>query len=81
MDGHLYAHIDLGSGPIKVKASKKRVDDGKWHDVSLQRDRKEGHVKVDDNTTKFITPGIHYMKKDCAKNAITLSMIAKVNLI
>ncbi|XP_076637715.1 neurexin 1 isoform X2 [Colletes latitarsis] len=55
--GHLYLHADLGSGHEKVKSSKKRVDDGTWHDVALRRVEREGRVTVDGWTVEFRTPG------------------------
>ncbi|XP_043272551.1 neurexin-3 isoform X2 [Venturia canescens] len=57
LDGHLYVHIDLGSGPIKVKASRRRVDNGTWHDVSLRRVERNGYVAVDGDKTDFRTVG------------------------
>ncbi|XP_036146252.1 neurexin-1 isoform X5 [Monomorium pharaonis] len=57
LGGHLYLHADLGSGPIKVRASKTRVDDGAWHDVVLRRVERDGRVTVDSNTIEFRTPG------------------------
>ncbi|XP_076392461.1 neurexin 1 isoform X2 [Megachile rotundata] len=55
--GHLYLHADLGSGPVKVKSSKERVDDGTWHDVALRRVARDGRVTVDNRTVEFSTPG------------------------
>ncbi|XP_043461803.1 neurexin-3b isoform X3 [Leptopilina heterotoma] len=57
LNGHLYLHADLGSGPIKVKASKVRVDDGVWHDVAFRRVERESRVTVDQITIEFRTPG------------------------
>ncbi|KAL0121241.1 hypothetical protein PUN28_008721 [Cardiocondyla obscurior] len=57
LGGHLYLHMDLGSGPIKIRASKARVDDGFWHDVVLRRVERDGRVTVDSNTVEFRTPG------------------------
>lgn len=57
LDGHLYLHMDLGSGPIKVKASRRRVDNGTWHDVSLRRVERNGYVAVDGDKTDFLTVG------------------------
>ncbi|KAF7397677.1 hypothetical protein HZH68_008899 [Vespula germanica] len=55
--GHLFLHADLGSGSVKVRASKQRVDDGVWHDVALRRVDRDGRVTVDDSTVEFRTPG------------------------
>ncbi|XP_035732871.1 neurexin-1-like isoform X7 [Vespa mandarinia] len=57
LGGHLYLHADLGSGSVKVRASKQRVDDGVWHDVALRRVDRDGRVTVDDSTVEFRTPG------------------------
>ncbi|XP_024942008.1 neurexin-1 isoform X3 [Cephus cinctus] len=57
LGGHLYLHADLGSGPVKVRASKRRVDDGTWHDVALRRVERDGRVTVDDSHAEFRTPG------------------------
>ncbi|XP_076378751.1 neurexin 1 isoform X3 [Megalopta genalis] len=57
LGGHLYLHADLGSGSVKVKASKQRVDDGTWHYVALRRTKREGRVTVDDWAVEFRTPG------------------------
>ncbi|TGZ57018.1 Neurexin-3-alpha [Temnothorax longispinosus] len=53
LGGHLYLHVDLGSGPIKVRSSKTRVDNGSWHDVVLRRVERDGRVTVDSNTVEF----------------------------
>ncbi|XP_029177098.1 neurexin-1-like isoform X2 [Nylanderia fulva] len=55
--GHLYLHADLGSGPVKVRSSKTRIDDGTWHDVALRRVERDGRVTVDGYTADFRTPG------------------------
>uniref|UniRef100_A0A0C9QZT5 NRX3A_1 protein n=4 Tax=Fopius arisanus TaxID=64838 RepID=A0A0C9QZT5_9HYME len=57
LDGHLYLHIDLGSGHLKIRASKRRVDNGTWHDVALRRVDRNGRVTVDGETIDFNTPG------------------------
>ncbi|XP_033360206.1 neurexin-3-like isoform X1 [Bombus vosnesenskii] len=56
-NGHLYLHADLGSGPVKVKSSKQRIDDGTWHDVALRRVERDGRVTVDGSIVEFRTPG------------------------
>ncbi|KAK1132607.1 hypothetical protein K0M31_013992 [Melipona bicolor] len=55
--GHLYLHADLGSGPVKVKSSKQRVDDGTWHDVAFRRVERDGRVTVDGSSVEFRMPG------------------------
>lgn len=57
LSGYLYLHADLGSGAVKVKASRSRVDDGVWHDVALRRVERDGRVTVDTATVEFRTPG------------------------
>lgn len=57
LNGHVYVHIDLGSGIVKVKASRKRVDDSAWHDFVLRRNLRDGKVTVDGNSNEFRTPG------------------------
>ncbi|XP_046687748.1 neurexin-3-like isoform X2 [Homalodisca vitripennis] len=55
--GHLYLHLDLGSGAVKVKATTRRVDDGMWHEVMLRRNGREGRLTVNENAADFSTPG------------------------
>lgn len=58
INGHIYIHIDLGSGAFKTRASKKRVDDGIWHELSLRRNNRDGKVSIDGaHVTDFRTPG------------------------
>jgi len=57
VDGHLLVHMDLGSGPVKVRASNYRVDDGNWHQLSVNRIAKEGRVLLNETMVEFTTPG------------------------
>ncbi|XP_068083571.1 neurexin 1 [Anabrus simplex] len=57
LNGHIYLHLDLGSGAVKVKATTRRVDDGQWHEATLRRIGKEGRVTVDGTAADFVTPG------------------------
>ncbi|PSN31987.1 Neurexin-3 [Blattella germanica] len=57
LNGHIYLHLDLGSGGVKVKATTRRVDDGLWHEATLRRTGKEGRVTVDGTAADFSTPG------------------------
>ncbi|KAG5671262.1 hypothetical protein PVAND_001469 [Polypedilum vanderplanki] len=57
LNGHIYVHIDLGSGASKVRASRRRVDDGVWHELILRRSGREGKVGVDGQYNDFKTPG------------------------
>lgn len=49
--------MDLGSGAVKLRASKKRVDDGDWHDLVFRRNGRDGKVSVDAQWNDFRTPG------------------------
>lgn len=40
-----------------MRASRRRVDDGVWHELSLRRGGKEGKVAVDGAWNEFRTPG------------------------
>ncbi|KAF1426900.1 Neurexin-2, partial [Spheniscus magellanicus] len=42
LDGHLYLLLDMGSGGIKVRASARKVTDGEWCHVDVQRDGRKG---------------------------------------
>ena len=57
LNGHIYLHLDLGSGGVKVKATMRRVDDGIWHEATLRRNGKDGRVTVDGTAADFSTPG------------------------
>ncbi|KAJ8674025.1 hypothetical protein QAD02_005287, partial [Eretmocerus hayati] len=57
LNGLLYLHMDLGEGPIKVRASDERVDNGMWHDVAVRRVEREGRLVVDGSTFEFRPPG------------------------
>ncbi|XP_062702509.1 neurexin 1 isoform X5 [Aedes albopictus] len=57
LNGHIYIHMELGSGAVKVRASRRRVDDGVWHELSLRRNGRDGKVGVDGQWNDFRTPG------------------------
>ncbi|XP_044728406.1 neurexin-1 isoform X1 [Chrysoperla carnea] len=57
LNGHIYIHLDLGSGGVKVRGSRRRVDDGEWHEFSLRRTGREGRIIVDNVPAEFMTPG------------------------
>lgn len=57
LNGHVYMHIDLGSGAAKVRVSRRRVDDGTWHDFVLRRNGREGKVAVDSGWNEFRSGG------------------------
>ena len=60
-EGHLYVHLNLGTGSAKVRASRKRINDGDWHRVELTLKNKIGRISVDGNTEPFETPGKLYV--------------------
>jgi len=70
LNGHIYLHLDLGSGGVKVKATTRRVDDGTWHEATLRRNGKDGRVTVDGTAADFSTPGewnhvsVHGVRRD-----------------
>ena len=55
--GHIFVHLDLGSGSVKVKSTSRRIDDGTWHEIVLSRNGKTGRITVDGSSTDFVTPG------------------------
>ncbi|CAH0689956.1 unnamed protein product [Spodoptera exigua] len=57
LNGYIYVHIDLGSGGVRVRASRRRVDDSHWHDFLLRRSGRDGRVTVDGANAEFKTPG------------------------
>lgn len=60
VNGHVYLHLDLGSGSVKVKATSRRIDDGTWHEITISRNGKSGRATVDGASTDFVTPG-HFL--------------------
>ncbi|XP_065079227.1 neurexin 1 isoform X3 [Ochlerotatus camptorhynchus] len=57
LNGHIYIHMELGSGAVKVRASRRRVDDGVWHELTMKRNGREGKVGVDGQSNDFRMPG------------------------
>ncbi|KFB36467.1 AGAP004066-PA-like protein [Anopheles sinensis] len=57
LNGHIYIHLDLGTGAVKVRASRRRVDDGVWHEMSVRRNGRDGRVAVDGLWNEYRTPG------------------------
>ena len=39
--GHLHVHMDLGSGAVKIRASRRKLNDGNWHTIELSLKRKQ----------------------------------------
>ena len=56
-DGHLFVHLNLGTGAAKVRASRKPLTDGNWHRVELTLKNKVGRITVDGTTEAFESPG------------------------
>ena len=57
LDGHLYVHLDLGSGAVKIRASRVTLNDADWHQVELTLKRRIGRITIDGDTEAFDTPG------------------------
>nr|XP_027202560.1 neurexin-1-like isoform X1 [Dermatophagoides pteronyssinus] len=57
LDGHLYLLMNLGSAPVKVKATNKRIDDSHWHMITVRRSERNGQVVVDETISDFVSPG------------------------
>ena len=57
LDGHLHVHLDLGSGAIKIRASRIQLFDGNWHRVELTLKKNQGRITIDGDTEAFETPG------------------------
>ncbi|XP_059050815.1 neurexin-1-like [Achroia grisella] len=57
LNGYVYVHVDLGSGGVRVRASRRRVDDSHWHDFTMRRSGRDGRVTVDGANAEFKTPG------------------------
>ncbi|KAG5887691.1 hypothetical protein JTB14_002012 [Gonioctena quinquepunctata] len=54
-NGHIYIHLDLGSGPSKQRGSRRRIDDGAWHEVTFRRTGRDSRITVDGFHTDFKT--------------------------
>ncbi|CAN7944120.1 unnamed protein product, partial [Ixodes pacificus] len=59
LEGQLHLLLDLGSGPVKVRASPKRLHDGHWHQVQVTRSGRSGRLSVDDAGADYVTP-VHF---------------------
>ncbi|KAM9250274.1 neurexin-2-like [Cariama cristata] len=57
LEGHLYLLLDMGSGGVKVRASARKVTDGEWCHVDVQRDGRKGSVSVNSRSTPFLASG------------------------
>jgi neurexin len=56
-NGHIYVHLDLGSGHSKQRGSRRRIDDGSWHEVTFRRTARDARITVDGFHTDFKTTG------------------------
>ncbi|XP_066263047.1 neurexin 1 isoform X2 [Euwallacea similis] len=52
-NGHIYVHIDLGTGPSKQRGSRRRIDDGNWHEVIFRRSGRDARITVDGYNTDY----------------------------
>ena len=57
LEGHLHVHLDLGTGPVNVRASRLPLNDGQWHHVELNLKRSMGRIAIDGADQSFETPG------------------------
>ncbi|NP_001240692.1 neurexin [Aplysia californica] len=53
LDGHLYLVLDMGSGILKIQASKLPVSDGRPHDVYFEFKGYRGDISVDGQKVPF----------------------------
>ncbi|XP_052769324.1 neurexin-1-like isoform X2 [Mya arenaria] len=58
IDGHFYLVMALGTGAIKEKISRNRVDDGLPHTVYLMYRGKTGLIRIDSHEYDYLTPGM-----------------------
>ena len=58
-DGHLFLHLDMGTGHIKIRVSGPGggVSDGKWHAFHMERTKQFGKVTLDGKGNDFAIPG------------------------
>lgn len=59
VNGHIHYVFDLGDGPVRVRdTSRSRLNDGKWHAVSIGRPAPKRHtLAVDDHVTAVNSQG------------------------
>ncbi|CAI2355017.1 unnamed protein product [Caenorhabditis sp. 36 PRJEB53466] len=58
IDSHLFLVINLGSGVVRLQTTARKVNDGEWHHVQLDRLSRTGSVIVDAIKIDFSTPGV-----------------------
>ncbi|XP_060517704.1 neurexin 1 isoform X3 [Cylas formicarius] len=52
-NGHIYIYLDLGGGLSKQRGSRRRIDDGTWHEVTFRRTGRDSRITVDGFHTDF----------------------------
>lgn len=59
VNGHIHYVFDLGDGPVRARdTSRSRLNDGKWHAVSIGRPAPKRHtLAVDDHVTAVNSQG------------------------
>ncbi|XP_062900838.1 neurexin 3a isoform X20 [Mobula hypostoma] len=57
LDGNLFLLLDMGSGAIKIKSTTRKVNDGEWYHVDIQRDGRSGTISVNSRRTPFTASG------------------------
>lgn len=57
IDGQFYLVMDIGTGAIKVKVSRSRVDDGVTHSVFFNYRGDKGFIRLDSHVTDYKTIG------------------------
>ncbi|CAD6216241.1 GSCOCG00011309001-RA-CDS, partial [Cotesia congregata] len=59
LDGHVHYVIDLGDGALRIRdIAKSRLNDGKWHSVTISRPAPKKHtLAIDDNATVILSEG------------------------
>lgn len=59
VNGHVHYVFDLGDGPVRIRdTSKSKLNDGKWHAVSIGRPASKRHtLAVDDHVTAVNSQG------------------------
>ncbi|XP_076267809.1 neurexin 1-like isoform X2 [Rhynchophorus ferrugineus] len=67
-NGHIYIHLDLGTGPSKQRGSRRRIDDGTWHELIFRRTGRDARISVDGFHTDFKVMGKN------AKGSATLEL-------
>ena len=55
--GHLYLHLNMGTGHVKIRVSQGRIDDGVWHNFHTERTGQFGKVTLDGQGSDFVVPG------------------------